>query len=223
MAAKDKGVMGKPTDIEIMMYLDGELAGAEAERVQKFLRSNDEAKAKATCLGQMTELVQGSVELEADDAENKLAGLWSGIDKAIHANGASADAPVKSVAPAKTATEKADDKATEALIQGARSSWFGGWQSHIVTGALVAAAVAILMIAQRPDTPAPQTTVVRQTVAPAVMPVVLASQEPEVEELEVYDGSGVVMTIAGDDEEGGESASTVIWISSDTEVVEDPI
>ena len=214
---------GNPTDLEIMMYLDGELSGTEAERVQKFLSSDDEAKAKATSLGQMSELVQGSIELEADDAEHRLAGLWTGIDKAIHANGATADAPVKSVAPVKSASERAEEKATDALVQEASSGWLGAWQSHFITGAIVAAAVVLLMMSQRSDKPAKQTTVVRQAPPAVVMPVVLASQEPEVEELEVYDGSGVVMTIPGDDEVGGQSASTVIWISNDTDVMEDPI
>jgi hypothetical protein len=78
------------------------------------------------------------------------------------------------------------------------------------------------MMATRPDPVTNTTTVFRD--APAVaIPVILASQEPEVEELEVYDGSGVVMTVPGDDEEGGESSSTVIWITSDADLVEDPI
>jgi anti-sigma factor RsiW len=223
MANNDKSTASKPSDLDIMMYLDGELPAEQAERVEKFLASDDLAKAKATSLGQISALVQGSLELEADAADHKLAGLWSGIDKAIHANGASAEGPAKSVAPAKSAAQRAEDRATDALTQHAHSSWLGGWQSHILTGAIVAVAVAVVMFASRPETSTQQTTVIRQPSQPVSAPLALASQAPEVEELEVYDGSGVVMTIPGDDEVGGESASTVIWISSDSDVSEDPI
>ena len=223
MASKDKSAAARPSDVDIMMFLDGELSGAEAERVAEFLESDEDAKVKAKSLGQISELVQGSVELEADEADNKLAGLWAGIDKAIHANGESEEEPAKAVAAESSAAKRAEERATDELVKKTHGSWFGGWQSHIMTGAFVAVAVAVLMIATRPDPVPTQPTVVRQVTPPVVVPAALASQAPEVEELEVYEGSGVVMTVPGDDEEGGESASTVIWISSDTDVVEDPI
>lgn len=223
MANNDKSSASKPSDLDIMLYFDGELPAEQAERVAKFLASDDDAKAKATSLRQISALVQGSLELEADAAHHKLAGLWSGIDKAIHANGASAEGPLTGAAPARSAAQKAEDRATDALMQHANSSWIGGWQSHILTGAIVAVAVAVVMFASRPDTSTEQATVARQPSQRVAAPLALASQAPEVEELEVYEGSGVVMTIPGDNEVGGESASTVIWISSDTDVVEDPI
>lgn len=222
MASKDTGADKRPTDLELMMHLDGELSSADAERVAKFLESDKDAKAKSKSLGQISELVQGSVELDADDAARKLTQLWTGIDKAIHANGAS-EAPAESVDSAKSAAALAEDRATAALVETTKEGWFGGWGSHLMTGAFVAVAVAVLMMATRPDPVTTTKTVIRDAPPPVAIPVVLASQEPEVEELEVYDGSGVVMTVPGDDEEGGESASTVIWISSDTDVVEDPI
>jgi hypothetical protein len=221
MTSKDKSAV--PSDLEIMMFLDGELHGDEADAVARFLEESEEAKAKATSLGQMSELMQASIELDADDAADRLDGLWSGIDKAIHDNGVSK--PVSAVASVASAAE---DKATDALVakvsSGQGHGWFGAWQSHIMTGAFVAVAVAVLMIATRPDpAPATQPQAVRP-VAPIAVPVTaLASQDPEVEELEVYDGSGVIMTMPGDEEEGGDSASTVIWISNDTDLVEDPI
>ncbi len=232
MASKDKNALAQPSDVEIMMHLDGELSGADAERVRLFLEGDEDAKAKSISLGQISELVQGSVELDADDAEDKLAGLWSGIDKAIHAQaihkiGAASEASVATLASAKSASEQAEDRATDALVETAKVRWLGGWGSHVMTGAFVAVAVAVLMMAARPDPVTNTTTVIRNapgslSIPPVAMPVVLASQEPEVEALEVYDGSGVIMMMPGDDEQG-ESPTAVIWISRDTDVVEDPI
>ncbi len=215
----------KPTDVEIMMFLDGELEGDEAKAVERFLEESDAASDVAASLSQVSELVRGSVELEADAAEEKLAGLWAGIDKAIGSNGASKqplEAPVISI------QSRAEERATEKLVE--KASWFGGWQSHVMIGALAAAAALLVVWTQRSDTPVP---VVAETtnrgqdrttgpVQPTIVPVALRSQEPEVEALEVYDGSGVIMTVPGD-AESDEAATAVIWISSDTDVVEDPI
>ncbi len=225
MASKDTSTSTVPSDMDIMMYLDGELDGAEAKAVVQFIESNEEAKLKAQALTQMSELLQGSIELQADDAESQLAGLWAGIDKGIQAKSTDSD-EVAPEAKLKSVASKAEERATEALVAKSTGAhgWIGGWQSHIITSAFVAVAVAVLMIATRPDpTPAAPIMVRTVTAPPVAMPVVLASQDPEVEELEVYDGSGVVMTIPAEDGDDGDSASTVIWISDDTDVVEDPI
>lgn len=215
----------KPTDVEIMMFLDGELAGEQAEVVARFLEASGEGADVAASIKQVSELVRGSVELEADAAEDKLNGLWSGIEKALDSNGVSKDAPI--VAPVISIQAKAEEKATEKLVENA--GWFGGWQSHVAIGAFAAAAAFLLMYGQKTDTPEP--SVASQTQAeqgagqpfqPKIVPVVLRSQEPEVEELEVYGGSGVIMTVPAD-AESDEAGSAVIWISSDTDVVEDPI
>ena len=53
-------------------------------------------------------------------------------------------------------------------------------------------------------------------------PAALRSEPPEVEELEVYEGSGTVLTIEPDDDD--DSAAAVIWISNDeAENTEGPI
>jgi hypothetical protein len=220
MTSKDKNA-AVPSDLEIMMFLDGELHGEQGDAVADFLKANEEAGAKARSLSQISELLQASIELEADDAADKLDGLWAGIDRAIHANGAS-----EAASAAASVARQAEDRATDALVSkvSAGHGWFGAWQSHIMTGAFVAVAVAVLMIATRPDPVSSPQPMVRQMAPPITVPAAaLASQDPEVEELEVYDGSGVIMTVAGDEEEGGDSASTVIWISNDTDLVEDPI
>lgn len=235
----------KPTDVEIMMFLDGELDGDEATVVARFLEDNDEASSVAASIGQLSELVRGSVDLEADAAEDKLAGLWAGIDKAISSNGAissneaisssgvSKDAPAET--PVISIQAKAEERATEKLVENA--GWFGGWQSHVMIGALAAAAALLIMYVQRPTGPGqttpgqtvaetstqtPTQTVGNGGMQPTIVPVALRFQEPEVEALEVYGGSGVIMTVPAD-AESDEAATAVIWISSDTDVVEDPI
>tara|TARA_R110002096_G_scaffold299503_2_gene494045 strand:+ start:128977 stop:129681 length:705 start_codon:yes stop_codon:yes gene_type:complete len=228
----------KPTDVEIMMFLDGELDGEEAKVVERFLEGNDEAASVAASIGQLSELVRGSVDLEADAAEDKLAGLWAGIDSAIRSNGVSKDAPsvtaaaTPSAAPVVSIQAKAEERATEVLVE--KAGWFGGWQSHVMIGALAAAAALLIMYTQRADTKAPAGVAERQNNPnpngqvgtrpnqPSIVPVVLRSNAPEVEELEVYDGSGVIMTVASD-AESDDAASAVIWISSDTDLVADPI
>ncbi len=214
------------------MFLDGELSGDEAKRVEVFLDSDDEANTKAACLGQMTELVRGSMELAADAAEDKLAGLWAGIESGIQsemnladlasvsrqaASEAASGAVEADVVPIGSAAKKAEERATQELVE--KASWFGGWQSHIMTGAIVAAAVAVLMVATRSDK-VEQATATRTISAPVLetVQVVLTPQAPEIEKLEVYDGSGTIMMVGDADD-----SSAVIWISNDTDVVEDPI
>lgn len=210
-----------PSDVDIMMFLDGELSGSEAQAVQAYLARDEQAAHKAEALEQVGAFVRGNIELEADDAEAKLAALWDGIDQGINTNGLS-----KAV-EAESAAERAEERATQALVQNA--GWMSGWQSHIATGALVAVAVAVLMYTMRPAS-APQEQVatgrapIRALPAPPVaMAVDLKSQAPEVELLEVYGGSGVIMTVAGDAADDQDGSSAVIWISNDTDVVEDPI
>ncbi|MBL4636715.1 MAG: hypothetical protein JKY56_22890 [Kofleriaceae bacterium] len=217
-----------PSDLDIMMFLDGELSGDEAKRVEVFLDNDEEANTKAACLGQMTELVRGSMELAADAAEEKLAGLWAGIESGIQSeknladvSGVSSEASAveADIVPIGSAAIKAEERATQELVE--KASWFGGWQSHIMTGAIVAAAVAVLMVATRSDK-VEQATAARRITAPAnqpiTMPVVLKPQAPEIEKLEVYNGSGTIMMVGGPDD-----SSAVIWITNDTDVVEDPI
>lgn len=213
----------KPTDVEIMMYLDGELAGAEAEAVARYLEENDDAASVAAGIGQMSELVRGSVDLDADAAEDKLAGLWAGIEKAIDSNGVSKGA---SVTPVISIQSKSEEKATQELVE--KAGWFGGWQSHFTIGAIAAAAAVLFMLVTQRSEKTDSAPAVADTgnqgatQEPKIVPVALRSQEPEVEELEVYDGSGVILTVPADDE-SDEAATAVIWISSDTDVVEDPI
>jgi hypothetical protein len=85
--------------------------------------------------------------------------------------------------------------------------WLGGHRSHIATGLVSAGAVAGLALALRPSAPAP-TVVVKTVQVPAVAPVAVVHTPPEVESLEVTDGTGTVFTFDDDDD----GVSGVIWI-----------
>src|SRR5688572_9612508 len=125
----------KPSDLEIMMYLDGELGDADSQKVARWLEDDRDAARKADALGQMGEMLRTSLELEADDAEPRLAGLWAGIDTAINVNGASKkSSEAQASASAISAAVLAEERATDALVK--KAGWFAGWQGHVTTGAL---------------------------------------------------------------------------------------
>lgn len=205
-----------PSDMDIMMYVDGELSGAEEQQVKDYLSSSTDARAKSQAISQVGELVAGKLELDADVAEERLAGLWSGIAQATQVESAQATqveikndrAPVRAPAPA-----------TPGLMDSLRA-WLSTWQSNVLTGAVAALAVVVVMRSTRPTSVVETHTTVREAAPPIAMPVV-QSLAPEVEKLEVYDGTGMILSVPGD--EDGDEGSAVIWISNDTDVVEEPI
>ncbi|MBK7071499.1 MAG: hypothetical protein IPH44_04265 [Myxococcales bacterium] len=155
-----------------------------------------EARQTAASVRELGELVRGSLELSADDAEPRLAGLWDLIERRLDVAEAPA-APV--VAPAARPSV------------GARIwSWLAGHRSHVATGLLSAGAVAGLSMALGP---APTEKVVVKTVAvPAVQPTVMTGSPPSVESMELIGGSGTVFTIGDDD---GDGDAAVIWVEPD--------
>jgi hypothetical protein len=199
-------------DAELMLYADGEMTPEEAKGVAAWLAEDADARLKLESLRQVGEAVRTYAELETDRAEVEVpafADMWSRIERRIHANGT---------------TERATQPATSAPARnrpGALASrwaavrrWFEDHRGHVLTGAVSAGAACALMLALGQNDQvtgggglAGRDPVVRPTQAK------LLSQPPEVEDLEVYEGSGTILTIEpeGDDESG----AAVIWISSD--------
>ena len=205
--------MGKRvTAIDLLADLDGELAEDEAREVVAALGEDDALKAKAESLGQLGEVVQTYAELEADDATPALDGLWERIDRRVHANG------------------EADEPAAPAARPAPRSGWwtrFGEWldevRGYVLTGSVAAGAAAalVLLLQSGGAGQTPKRLAERAPLAPMpTRPVALESQPPEVEELEVYGGSGSVLTIP---EKEGKGGTAVIWLSRDENYVEGPI
>lgn len=207
------------TDMDLMLHHDGELAEGEARAIEDRLASDPDARAKVQALGQVGEVVRTHVELAADEAEPALDALWSRIERGISANGVAEEAPV--AVPVRR--PKADpERSAERGFFGAIAAWFDQHRGHFITGAVTAGAVAAVMLAMRPDPQVTERVVVREVPsAPAQLSTAsVESTPPEVEHLEINDGSGTVLSLPGAEDESG---ATVIWLTPDETNVEGPI
>jgi hypothetical protein len=181
----------------MMLAADGELGDAPAP-------SGPAAEATAASVHELGELVRGHLELAADQAEPRLAGLWELVERRL-------DLADEAVAPPAPAARPAP-----ASLWGRAWSWLTGHRSHVITGFVSAGAVAALALALRPSSE--PRVVVRTVAVPAIQPTaVLARTPPEVESLDVGDGTGTVFTI---DDEDGETA--VIWVEPAELAAPDP-
>lgn len=189
--------MSKPTSLDMMLAADGELAGATPP-------TGPEAEATAASVHELGELVRGHLELAADQAEPRLAGLWDLVERRLDLADDAVAAPAPAAPPA------------PASIWSRAWTWLTGHRSHVITGFVSAGAVAALALALRPSS-TPR-VVVRTVAVPAIAPTaVLARTPPEVESLDVGDGTGTVFTI---DDEDGETA--VIWVEPAEPAAPDP-
>lgn len=171
-----------------MLAADGELGPDAAARL------GPDAAGTAAAVHELGELVRGNLELAADEAEPRLAGLWDLVERRLDRADEAEVAPVARPAAASSAWARL-------------WTWLGGHRSHIATGLVSAGAVAGLALALRP---APTERVVVKTVqVPSVAPMTLARTPPEVESLDVTDGSGTVFTFEDGDDDG---VAAVIWI-----------
>ncbi len=201
------------TDAELMLYADGEMSPDESKGVAAWLAEDAGARLKLESLRQVGEAVRTFAELETDRAEVEVpafADMWSRIERRIHANGIAERAAQPATAPVKRRPSPIAGR-----WAGLRR-WFEDHRGHVLTGAISAGVACALMLALGPTRDviegggvAGRGGVVRP------LPAKLPSQPPEVEDLEVYEGSGTILTIEpeGDDESG----AAVIWISSDKE------
>jgi anti-sigma factor RsiW len=212
-----KSSQQEPTDLELMLYADGELPPDEERAVAAWIASHPDARGKVEAVRNMGEVVRTFLELETDAAEPKLDDAWSAIARRIHSNGRVEEA---SELPA-TRRHKTDVRA-EPGLWGKIRGWLGEHRGHLVTGVVTAGAVAALMFLVGPRERLTERQLIGPTPVGGGTPAALESQSPEVEDLEVYEGSGTVLTIEpeGDDDSG----AAVIWISNDDEDnTEDPI
>lgn len=209
------------SDLDLMLLADGELEGDEAVRAAAEVERDATARDTFEGVREVGEVVRTHLELATDEAEEAVPGferLWANVERAIHANG---QAPREVAEAAEPARERPAPEASAGLLERLRAWMSQGWQGHALTGATVAAAVALLMWVTRPTERVVERTTVRNGgAAVGAVPAALESQPPEVENLEVYDGSGTILTIPG--EGTGDSSTAVIWISDDSDV-EGPI
>ena len=201
-------------DMDLMLYADGELSADETREVAARLADDAVARGKVESLRQVGEAVRTYVELETDRAEVEMpafADMWQQIERRIQANGRAPEPapPVRVEAPARRA-----DRAPVAGWWASIRHWLEDHRGHVLTGAISAGAAVAVMLALGPR----DEQVVERVRAGGVTrgtPAVLRSQPPEVEDLEVYEGSGTILTIESEGE--GDSGAAVIWISDDHE------
>ena len=213
-------------DIDLMQFVDGELDVSDADALEAHLASLDEATGdqaalKVQALDQMGDTLRSFLELEADAAEPRLDAMWEAIDSEIQKS----DAVVE-----KRPRVKAKREPREGLwAQIVR--FFEGYRGHILTGAVAAGAAAAIILALRP----PQEVIVERPVAVHPMPdrgqpgqisvgatepakpsMTLVADDPtppEIETLDVEDGSGAVFVLPSEGE--GDVSATVIFVDFD--------
>lgn len=198
-----------------MLYLDGEELDADTRReIEAELEASSDDRAKIESLEQVGETLRTYLELQADESDAALAGMWGNIERQISSNGVHEHVPA-AAAPVRRKAQDARD--SDAGVWAAIGRWFDNYRGYFMTSAVTAGAVAaVILIFRQPEEKVVQRTVYQP--APAeVVPAALPSA-PEVEELEVFGGSGAVLTIPGED---GEADTAVIWITPDD--LEDPI
>lgn len=204
------------TDMDLMLHHDGELDDAGADAADERLSSDAGARAKVQAMEQIGEVVRTHLELAADDAEPALDALWGRIERGISANGASTARDAVVVPPVRRG-----DNGEQRGVMAAIGAWFDQHRGHFITGAATAGAVAAVMLLLRQDPQVTERVVVREAPQPAQLSqATMESTPPEVEHLEINDGSGTVLSLPGADDESG---ATVIWLTPDETNVEGPI
>lgn len=206
--------MSKVTDSDLMMLADGELDAAEAGALER--TAGAEGAAKVAGIREVGELVRGHLELAADDADDRLSGLWDLVERRLDAGETEA-----ATAPAAKEPAKSASGAVSAGLWTRFMRWLDGHRGHMLTGALSAGAVAAVAFMLRAE-PGVMVINTREPSPPVAIgpgpdggggdPMILVATPPEVESLEVSGGTGTVFTI--EDDEGG-TDTAVIWITPD--------
>jgi len=190
--------VSKVTDHDLMLLADGELEAAGAAEIERAAGAGGAAKVAA--VHEIGDLVRTHLELAADDADERLGGLWDLVERRL-------DQPAD---PATAEAAATGDDRSGLWTRFIR--WVDSHRAHFLTGALSAGAVAAVAFMLREPR---ERIVVRDLPTGPTLTPVLQPTPPEVESLEVTDGTGTVFTIT--DEDGGETA--VIWVTPD-DVVE---
>ncbi len=167
-------------DERLMLYLDGELPRDEAREVERLLEATPAARQRRDALAQLREIFVARIEAAEDDAEPRLEAMWDKLR---------AELPARTPARARPG------------VWAAAREWLETWRGHVMTGAVAAAAGALVATMLGGDGAQPNP-------GPATRPAIAA----EVESLEVPDGSAMVFQIPG---EPGDAPTTVIWLSEE--------
>lgn len=193
---KGEPVEPRGFDVDLMMHVDGELEAAEESAVAA--RMDEPAtRGKAAAVRELGELVRGHVELATDEAEPKLAAMWTQLAKRLENE--------SSAARSSTAVPVAG----QGGVWGGITRWFERYRSYVLTSAVSAGAVAALALLLRPATPDEIRLGNGKAGTGPVAPT-FVSAPPEIESLDVPNGTGTVLTM--EDEDGG---TAIVWVTPD--------
>lgn len=218
--------MANRNDLDLMQYFDGEMSAEEAAEVRAQVESSERDRTVLEALGQISETTRGHLELSADEAEPRFEAMWQSIERRVTANGRADEAAVPATRSHRAQTEAGG-------LFAALKRWLTEQRGHLVTGTLAAGAAAAIMFFALPrggaeqgaEQAGPRNPIVAIPVNNGAAPCVTApsvpavSQPAAVEELNVTDGTGYILTIPGED---GENDTTVIWIEPEDKL-ESPI
>ena len=192
-------------DLDLMLLADGEADPSTADRATA---AGDRSKIEG--IQELGGLVRGHLELSADDAEDRLAGLWDLVERRL-------DADDRAAQPAATPV-RAEAPGLWARVAG----WFGSYRSQVLTGVVAAGAAAAIVVVARP---AHETTRIVERIVEreptgsgagtAAGPILVVNRgtPAEIESLDVSGGTGTVFAI--DDDDAGDGETTVIWVTPD--------
>ncbi len=180
-------------DLDLMMHVDGELE-SEAESAVAARMDEPATRTKAAAVRELGELVRGHVELATDEAEPRLNNMWAELSKRFDNEHAAARSS--------TSVPMTRDGLWSAV-----GRWFERYRGHLLTATVSAGAVAALALILRPEDP-DQLAGGKPGTGP--LPATLVSAPPEIESLDVPNGTGTVLTI--EDEDG---ATAIVWVTPD--------
>ena len=196
-------------DLDLMLLADGEADPSSAGGTPSTAE-----RVKIEGIREVGALVRGHLELSADDAEARLAGLWDLVERRIEADERAAQ---PAAAPAAV-----EDPGAWARFTG----WMGRYRSQVLTGMATAGAAAVLTLVLRPAPATVTRTVIVEPkgpidVGPGPGPAVqiMVGSPAEIESLDVSGGTGAVFTISNEDGDEDDGDTTVIWVTPD-DVVE---
>jgi len=205
-------------DIDLMTYADGELDDSTARAIAAYVADSDDARVKLAGLDEIHESVRTHLELAADDAEPRFEDLWAAVEAGLGAE-AVTSAPAAKALPQRQLAGKG--------IWQRLGDWLDQHTGYLMTGAVAAGAAAALMLLFRPPEVIEKPTIVytnpstarTRPAATLQLPVLAAPSAPEIELLEVNEGSGSVFVIPGEGED--DISTTVIFV--DISDVEGPL
>lgn len=181
-------------DIDLMMYLDGELDDVRMQAIAAELQTNAQLKARFDALSIQSEALRTFFETEVDGVQLASGSLWEGIEKEL--DGSAGEPESFSV----VASQK-------------KHSFWKYALTGVVAG--VAAAMVVLFLSKPGQTNSTEvnTPQVADGQGKSSPKLILTSQPTEVESLDVASGGGTLIFLSADDE--SEQATPVIWISEE--------